>query len=110
MLVQTHIQRSADTDSQPGGLASNEADNNERSTEAAPDQRHSTSSPTETPYTGSHADNYQPEQAATPDTPDEWPSGEHTKNHGERGGGLWTSGGQVTTGTPYHDEDEPENN
>lgn len=32
------------------------------------------------------------------------PSGENTKNNGERGGGLYTSGGQVTAGTPYHGE------
>ena len=32
------------------------------------------------------------------------PSGENTKNDGERGGGLYTSGGQVTSGTPYHGE------
>ncbi|GAB3892677.1 hypothetical protein GCM10028803_05750 [Larkinella knui] len=39
--------------------------------------------------------------------PDDGPSGENTKNDGERGGGLWTSGGEVTSGTPYHyDEDE----
>ncbi|WP_262508259.1 hypothetical protein [Spirosoma fluviale] len=36
--------------------------------------------------------------------PDDGPSGENTKNDGEQGGGLWTSGGTVTTGTPYHEE------
>ncbi len=65
-----------------------------------------TSSPGETPYVGSHADNYDPETADR-NVPDDGPSGENTKNNGERGGGLWTSGGTVTTGTPYHDEDEP---
>lgn len=35
---------------------------------------------------------------------EEGPSGENTKNNGERGGGLYTSGGQVTSGTPYHGE------
>ncbi len=65
-----------------------------------------TSSPGETPYTGSHADNYDPEQTPDRNVDNDGPSGENTKNGGERGGGLWTSGGQVTTGTPYHDEDE----
>lgn len=65
-----------------------------------------TSSPGETPYTGSHADNYDP-NSEDRNVPDNGPSGENTKNGGERGGGLWTSGGTVTTGTPYHDEDEP---
>ena len=32
------------------------------------------------------------------------PSGENTKNGGERGGGLYTSGGEVTSGTPYDGE------
>ncbi|MFD2574532.1 hypothetical protein ACFSUS_28110 [Spirosoma soli] len=36
--------------------------------------------------------------------PKDGPSGENTKNNGERGGGLWTSGGKVTAGTPYHGE------
>ena len=65
-----------------------------------------TSSPGETPYEGSHADNYDPE-GPDRNVPEDGPSGENTKNGGERGGGLWTSGGVVTTGTPYHDEDEP---
>lgn len=65
-----------------------------------------TSSPGETPYTGSHADNYDPE-SENRNVPDDGPSGENTKNGGKRGGGLWTSGGTVTTGTAYHDEDEP---
>lgn len=61
-----------------------------------------TSSAGETPYTDSPA-----ESGNGPDrnVPEDGPSGENTKNNGERGGGLWTSGGQVTTGTPYHDED-----
>ncbi|MBC3787485.1 hypothetical protein [Spirosoma utsteinense] len=61
-----------------------------------------TSSPDQTPYVGSHADNYAPDQEPEHDGP----SGENTKNGGEQGGGLWTSGGKVTTGTPYHDEDD----
>ena len=36
--------------------------------------------------------------------PEDGPSGENTVNDGERGGGLWTSGGVVTSGTPYNDE------
>jgi hypothetical protein len=64
-----------------------------------------TSSPDETPYVGSHADNYAPEQEPERNLAEDGPSGENTKNGGERGGGLWTSGGQVTNGTPYHDED-----
>lgn len=67
-----------------------------------------TSSPGETPYEGSHADNYDPDQAPDRSVTEDGPSGENTKNNGARGGGLWTSGGQVTTGTPYHDEDEPQ--
>ena len=65
-----------------------------------------TSSPGEAPYTGSHADNYDPDSESR-NVPDDGPSGENTQNGGERGGGLWTSGGTVTTGTPYHDEDDP---
>ena len=65
-----------------------------------------TSSPDESPYVGSHADNYDPDQAPDRNPEEDGPSGESTKNGGEQGGGLWTSGGKVTTGTPYHDEDE----
>lgn len=36
--------------------------------------------------------------------PNDGPSGENTVNDGERGGGLWTSGGNVTSGTPYNDD------
>jgi|GEM_PF-6399388 len=36
--------------------------------------------------------------------PEDGPSGENTVNDGERGGGLWTSGGHVSSGTPYNDE------
>lgn len=36
--------------------------------------------------------------------PEDGPSGENTINDGERGGGLWTSGGQVSSGTPYNDD------
>jgi hypothetical protein len=36
--------------------------------------------------------------------PEDGPSGENTENDGEHGGGLWTSGGQVTSGTPYNDD------
>jgi hypothetical protein len=71
-------------------------------------QSHSpvTSSPGEEPYVGSHADNYDPDNTADRNVPENGPSGENTKNGGERGGGLWTSGGTVTTGTAYHDEDD----
>ena len=42
--------------------------------------------------------------------PEDGPSGENTENNGANGGGLWTSGGTVTSGTPYHyDEDENPN-
>ena len=54
-------------------------------------------------YVGSHADNYDPEHTPDPDGPRDKPSGENTKNNGEHGGGLWTSGGQVTTGTGLND-------
>ena len=46
-----------------------------------------------------HADNYEPENAPNRNVPEDGPSGENTKNNGERGGGLWTSGGQVVTGS-----------
>ncbi|RAJ90684.1 hypothetical protein LX87_05482 [Larkinella arboricola] len=38
--------------------------------------------------------------------PEDGPSGENTKNNGERGGGLWTSGGHVTSGENYRYTDE----
>lgn len=66
------------------------------------------SSPGETPYTGSHADNYKPDESPERNPAEDGPSGENTKNGGKNGGGLWTSGGTVTTGTAYHDEDEPD--
>lgn len=61
-----------------------------------------TTGETET-YVGSHADNYDPENTPDPDGPRDKPSGENTKNNGEQGGGLWTSGGQVTTGSGYNE-------
>lgn len=45
-----------------------------------------------------HAGNYDPENSPDRNVPEDGPSGENTKNNGERGGGLWTSGGQVVTG------------
>lgn len=38
--------------------------------------------------------------------PEDGPSGENTKNDGARGGGLWTSGGVVTSGENYQYTDE----
>ncbi|GAB4027439.1 hypothetical protein [Spirosoma gilvum] len=64
------------------------------------------SSPCETPYEGSHADNYDPDQSPDRSVTEDGPSGENTRNNGAKGGGLWTSGGKITTGTPYHDEDD----
>lgn len=58
-------------------------------------------------YVGSHADNYDPENTSDPDGPRDRPSGENTKNNGANGGGLWTSGGQVTTGTGMNDPGQP---
>ena len=56
-------------------------------------------------YPGSHADNYDPENTPNRNVPDDGPSGENTKNGGERGGGLWTSGGTVTSGSGFNDDD-----
>ncbi|RIV20735.1 hypothetical protein DYU11_22150 [Fibrisoma montanum] len=56
-------------------------------------------------YPGSHADNYDPEHTPDRNVPDDGPSGENTTNGGERGGGLWTSGGTVTSGSGYNDDD-----
>ncbi|WP_240163627.1 hypothetical protein [Spirosoma taeanense] len=70
----------------------------------APDQADTSASGSDQPADESHADNYKPEQTADRNVPEDGPSGENTKNNGEQGGGLWTSGGQVTTGTPYHGE------
>ncbi len=52
----------------------------------------------------SQADSAQSEDENTGNVAKDGPSGENTKNGGERGGGLYTSGGEVTTGTPYHGE------
>ncbi|GAB3279341.1 hypothetical protein GCM10027347_53990 [Larkinella harenae] len=38
--------------------------------------------------------------------PKDGPSGENTKNNGARGGGLWTSGGVVTSGENYRYPEE----
>ena len=80
-------------------------ENSESLAQTRHDKAPVTSSPGEEPYTSSHADNYQPEAVPSRNVPDDGPSGENTANEGENGGGLWTSGGQITTGTPYHDED-----
>ncbi|GAB3964150.1 hypothetical protein GCM10028806_01290 [Spirosoma terrae] len=83
-------------------------ENSESLKETRSDKDPVTSSPGETPYTGSHADNYQPDQEPDRNLAEDGPSGENTKNGSENGGGLWTSGGVVTNGTPYHEEDEPD--
>lgn len=83
-------------------------ENSESLKETRSDKDPVTSSPGETPYTGSHADNYQPDQEPDRNPAEDGPSGENTKNGGANGGGLWTSGGVVTNGTPYHEEDEPD--
>lgn len=101
MTMQPRLWRSPDSDAadQPVPVYSpeNSAGLDQTRTHDAP----VTSSPGETPYTGSHAPNYNPETEA--DQPG--PSGENSKAPAQQGGGLWTSGGAVTTGTPYHDED-----
>lgn len=102
MIDPSALQRSPDTADEASKYnpASSES-LEETKSEVAP----VTSSPGETPYEGSHADNYHPDQAPERNVPEDGPSGEHTKYGSEQGGGLWTSGGTVTTGTPYHDED-----
>ncbi|WP_080054464.1 hypothetical protein [Spirosoma aerolatum] len=80
--------------------------NNESLAQTRKGQSPVSSSPGETPYEGSHADNYDPDQAPDRSVTEDGPSGENTKNNGAHGGGLWTSGGQVTTGTPYHEGDD----
>lgn len=99
------IWRSPDADDQGTDVSKYAPENSESLAQTRQDEQPVTSSADEAPYMGSHADNYEPEQADDRHVPKEGPSGENTKNGGERGGGLWTSGGQVTTGTPYHDED-----
>lgn len=56
-------------------------------------------------YPGSHAENYNPENTPDRNPEEDGPSGENTKNGGERGGGLWTSGGTVTSGSGMNDDD-----
>ncbi|WP_128546356.1 hypothetical protein [Larkinella soli] len=51
----------------------------------------------------SHADDTDPDEKRN--VPEDGPSGENTENGGERGGGLWTSGGFVTSGESYHGYD-----
>lgn len=83
-------------------------ENSESLAETRSGQAPITSSPGETPYVGSHADDYKPDQAPERNPAEDGPSGENTRNSGANGGGLWTTGGSVTTGTPYHEEDEPD--
>lgn len=97
------IQRSPDTE--PSAPSPFSPENSQSLAQTKQAEQPVTSSPGEAPYTGSHADNYDPDNAPDRNVPDDGPSGENTKNGGATGGGLWTSGGQVTTGTPYHDED-----
>ncbi|GAB4020301.1 hypothetical protein [Spirosoma koreense] len=51
----------------------------------------------------SHADNYDPDTNPDRNVAEDGPSGENTKNNGEHGGGLWTSGGEVITGNANND-------
>lgn len=107
MNDQPALRRSPDVDPTAGEPSKYDPANSESLARTKANQTPVTSSPDETPYTGSHADNYDPD--ADRNVPEDGPSGENTKNGGQRGGGLWTSGGTVTTGTPYHDEDEQAN-
>lgn len=59
---------------------------------------------THTRYLSPDSDPGQPRPNDLRNVPEDGPSGENTVNDGERGGGLWTSGGHVSTGTPYHDD------
>lgn len=101
----TNSQHSPDSEQATDGQSKYDPENINTPVGSDPDSP-VTSSPGETPYVGSHADNYDPENTANRNVPEDGPSGENTKNGGERGGGLWTSGGIVTTGTSYHDEDD----
>ena len=107
MINQPAIRRSPDADQTADKLSKYDPANSESLAETKSKQTPVTSSPDETPYTGSHADNYEPDKEPGRSVSEDGPSGENTKNGGQRGGGLWTSGGTVTTGTKYHDEDEP---
>ncbi len=53
-----------------------------------------------------HVEETDPEEKRN--VPEDGPSGENTKNDGERGGGLWTSGGYVTSGENYRYTKEEE--
>ena len=110
MINQPAIRRSPDADPTADERSKYDPANSESLAQTKANQNPVTSSPDETPYAGSHADNYDPDNDADRNVAGDGPSGENTKNGGQRGGGLWTSGGTVTTGTPYHDEDEPTNN
>lgn len=103
-MLNSIIQRCPDTESS-GQPSKYDPENSESLAQTRSEQSPVTSSPDETPYVGSHADTYDPDQAPDRNPEEDGPSGENTKNGGEQGGGLWTSGGQVTTGTAYHDED-----
>ncbi|ADB38654.1 hypothetical protein [Spirosoma linguale] len=99
-----YIQRSPNNGPEGETSSSYEPERSESLKETEQSVTPVTSSPGEKPYTGSHADNYEPDQSADRNVPEDGPSGENTKNGGKQGGGLWTSGGIVTTGTPFHEE------
>ena len=107
MINQSALRRSPDADQTADERSKYDPANSESLMQTKAKQAPVTSSPDETPYTGSHADNYDPDNDPGRSVPEDGPSGENTKNGGHQGGGLWTSGGTVTTGTAYHDEDEP---
>ena len=109
MIHQISIQRSPEAEETGGEPSKYHPSNSKSLAETKSNQDPVTSSPDETPYVGSHAENYDPDNVQDRNVPQDGPSGENTKNGGDQGGGLWTSGGTVTTGTPYHDEDEPAN-
>jgi hypothetical protein len=99
-------QRSPDSEHPAGDMSAFDPSTSESLADSRSGTDPVTSSPGETPYEGSHDPNYDPEHTPDRNVPEDGPSGENTTNNGEQGGGLWTSGGTVTTGTPYHDEDE----
>lgn len=101
MIYILKLYRSPDSSGSAGNPSKYEPEQSESLEQTRQHEQPVTSSPGEAPYTGSHAESFDPEQNA----PDDGPSGENTKTGADKGGGLYTSGGQVTTGTPYHDED-----
>jgi hypothetical protein len=106
MMNQKTIQRSPDIGTSDSASSKYDPENSESLAITKKNKTATTASPGETPYVGSHAENYDPENEPDRNGQMDGPSGENTKNGGKQGGGLWTSGGQVTTGTPYHDEED----